>query len=139
MATSITDLQNEDNDIILQTIRENVRFVTVFALPKLKQWQSALSKSAIVLSEEAGENPRKKSRITESSSSSSSSYSFDKSQEIASKIASDLAEIQSAQRDIKNMLNVIEDKILKKCKDFVKPSTTANDAILEHVASIIDN
>ena len=135
MATSITDLQNEDNDIILQTIRENVRFVTVFALPKLKQWQSALSKSAIVLSEEVGENPRKKSRITESSSS----YSFDKSQEIESKVASDLAEIQSAQRDIKNMLNVIEDKILKKCKDFVKPSTTANDAILEHVASIIDN
>ena len=138
MATSITDLQNEDNDIILQTIRENVRFVTVFALPKLKQWQSALSKSAIVLSEEVGENPRKKSRITESSSSYSS-YSFDKSQEIESKVASDLAEIQSAQRDIKNMLNVIEDKILKKCKDFVKPSTTANDAILEHVASIIDN
>lgn len=136
MATSITDLQNEDNDIILQTIRENVRFVTVFALPKLKQWQSALSKSAIVLSEEVGENPRKKSRIMESSSSS---YSFDKSQEIESKVASDLAEIQSAQRDIKNMLNVIEDKILKKCKDFVKPSTTANDAILEHVASIIDN
>ena len=135
MATSITDLQNEDNDIILQTIRENVRFVTVFALPKLKQWQSALSKSAIVLSEEVGENPRKKSRITESSSS----YSFDKSQEIESKVASDLAEIQSAQRDIKNMLNVIEDKILKKCKDFVKPSATANDAILEHVASIIDN
>ncbi len=117
-----------------------MRFVTVFALPKLKQWQSALSKSAIVLSEEVGENPRKKSRITESSSSSSSSsYSFDKSQEIESKVASDLAEIQSAQRDIKNMLNVIEDKILKKCKDFVKPSTTANDAILEHVASIIDN
>ena len=138
MATSLTDLQNEDNDIILQTIRENVRFVTVFALPKLKQWQSALSKSAIVLSEEVGENPRKKSRITESSSSYSS-YSFDKSQEIESKVASDLAEIQSAQRDIKNMLNVIEDKILKKCKDFVKPSTTANDAILEHVASIIDN
>lgn len=132
MATSIADLQNEDNEIILQTIRENVRFVTAFALPTLKQWQAALSKAGSALSEERDGNPRKKVRSApDSSSSSSSSFGQPQNFELAkSKVADDIAEVQSAQRDIQRLLDVIEDKVLKKCKDLIKsPTTTVNDKI----------
>lgn len=132
MATSIADLQNEDNEIILQTIRENVRFVTAFALPTLKQWQAALSKAGSALSEESDGNPRKKVRSApESSSSSSSSFGQPQNLEPAkSKLADDIAEVQSAQRDIQRLLDVIEEKVLKKCKDLIKsPTMTVNDKI----------
>lgn len=136
LATSIADLQNEDNEIILQTIRENVRFVTAFALPTLKQWQAALSKAGDALSEEIHGNPRKKARSvleTSSLSSSSLSTSFGQPQNLEpakSKLADDIAEVQSAQRDIQHLLDIIENKVLKKCKDLIKPSTMiANDKI----------
>ena len=143
MATSIADLQNEDNEIILQTIRENVRFVTAFALPTLKQWQAALSKAGNALSEDRDGNPRKKPRRaseTASSESLSSIVQYEKLEPAAeSKIADDIAEVQSAQRDIQHLLDLIEDKVLKKCKDLIGPSSTDNDTIHNHISNILDN
>ena len=130
--TSLADLRNEDTEIIFQTIRENVRFVSAYALPTLKHWKATLAKAAIVLSDEMDEKPRKKARSLSFPSTSSSSSS-------SGLIADDIAEIQSAQMDIKHLLDAIEDKVLKKCKDFIKPTSTENEALLNHIANILDN
>ena len=75
MATSMADVQNEDNEILLQTIREHVKYLRSIAQPTLALWQSQLINARAILEEELANSSQtsKKRRPVESSSLSSSS------------------------------------------------------------------